>query len=187
MFSAFKKAAPLMVAAALPLSAFAAPTVTFQGEVTDQTCSVNVNGQTNSVVLLPTVAMADFGATLADGQSAGQTPFTVSVTNCQAPTGSDLAINTTFLGYDVDATTGVMGNRDTSSDAAKGFGIQLMDASTSGNPVTLSGATSVPGLTLKVGETEASYDFGARYFIMDSTNATAGKITAVAEYTLSYL
>ncbi|EYX70421.1 fimbrial protein, partial [Escherichia coli O103:H2 str. 2011C-3750] len=104
-----------------------------------------------------------------------------------APTGADQAINTTFLGYDVDASTGVMGNRDTSSDAAKGFGIQLMDSSTSGNPVTLAGATNVPGLTLKVGDTEASYDFGARYFVIDSAAATAGKITAVAEYTLSYL
>lgn len=83
MFSTFKKAA-LLAAIALPFSTMAAPTVTFQGEVTDQTCSVNINGQTNSVVLMPTVAMADFGATLADGQSAGQTPFTVSVSNCQA-------------------------------------------------------------------------------------------------------
>lgn len=95
MFSTFKKAA-LLAAIALPFSTMAAPTVTFQGEVTDQTCSVNINGQTNSVVLLPTVAMADFGATLADGQSAGQTPFTVSVSNCRAPTGADRAINTTF-------------------------------------------------------------------------------------------
>ncbi len=101
------------------------------------------------------------------------------MSNCQAPTGADQAINTTFLGYDVDASTGVMGNRDTSSDAAKGFGIQLMDSSTSGNPVTLAGATNVPGLTLKVGDTEASYDFGARYFVIDSAAATAGKITAV--------
>lgn len=54
MFSTFKKAA-LLAAIALPFSTMAAPTVTFQGEVTDQTCSVNINGQTNSVVLLPTV------------------------------------------------------------------------------------------------------------------------------------
>ena len=33
----------------------AAPTVTFQGEVTDQTCQASINGGTNGVVLLPTV------------------------------------------------------------------------------------------------------------------------------------
>ena len=44
MFSTFKKAA-LLAAIALPFSTMAAPTVTFQGEVTDQTCSVNINGQ----------------------------------------------------------------------------------------------------------------------------------------------
>lgn len=38
MFSTFKKAA-LLAAIALPFSTMAAPTVTFQGEVTDQTCS----------------------------------------------------------------------------------------------------------------------------------------------------
>lgn len=58
------------------LSAFAAtPTVTFRGEVTSQTCSVSINGNTNSVVLLPTVSTADFGGTLANGQTAGLTPL----------------------------------------------------------------------------------------------------------------
>ncbi len=38
MFSTFKKAA-LLAAIALPFSTMAAPTVTFQGEVTNQTCS----------------------------------------------------------------------------------------------------------------------------------------------------
>lgn len=184
---AFNKALPLLAAIALPLPVFAAPTVTFQGEVTDQTCSVNINGQTNSIVLLPTVSMADFGASLADGQSAGTTPFTVSVSNCQAPTGGAQTISTVFLGYDVDANSGVLGNRDTSADAAKGFGIQLMDAPSAGSAIRLSGATFVPGLTLNNGDTEASYDFGARYFVIDAATAAPGKITAVAEYTLSYL
>ncbi|CAA0303997.1 Uncharacterised protein [Klebsiella oxytoca] len=74
--------------AALSGSALAAtPTVTFQGEVTSQTCSVSINGETNSVVLLPTVSTADFGANLANGQTAGLTPFTVTVSGCTAAGG----------------------------------------------------------------------------------------------------
>ena len=37
---------------ALPIAATAAPTVTFQGEVTDQTCKATINGQTDSTVSL---------------------------------------------------------------------------------------------------------------------------------------
>lgn len=46
-------------------SAFAASdnTITFQGEVTDQTCAVTVNGNAVSpVVLLPTVSISDFAS-----------------------------------------------------------------------------------------------------------------------------
>ena len=179
-----KKIAAIVALGILPCSAFATPTVTFEGEVTDQTCSVNINGQTNSVVMLPTVATADFGTTLANGQKAGLTPFTIAISGCTAPT-ADLNINTKFLGYDVDAVTGVLGNRAT-ANAAVGYGIQLTGSSNGTNPVMLSGPTSVSGLVLKTSETSASYDFGAQYYVINATGAKPGKITAVAEYTLSY-
>lgn len=184
MSKQLKKIAAAVALSILPCAAFAAPTVTFEGEVTDQTCSVNINGQTNSVVMLPTVAMSEFGTPLAPGQKAGITPFTITVSDCTAPA-SDLNITTQFLGYDVDPSSGVLGNRAT-TDAATGFGIQLTTSGTGGTAVTLNGITPVPGLVLKQGKTAASYDFGAQYYVLSAT-ATAGKITAVAEYTVSYL
>lgn len=168
------------------LSAFAAPTVTFEGEVTAQTCSVSINGNTNSIVLLPTVSMTDFGTTLTTGQSAGLTPFTISVTGCVAPTSAAQAITTKFLGYNVDTTSGVLGNTAT-TNAATGFGIQLTTSSAGTSAVKLSGLTSVTGLSLAVGATSATYDFGARYYVINATGAKAGKVTSVAEYTVSYL
>lgn len=180
-----KKILAALVVSSLPFVAFATPTVTFEGEVTDQTCIVSINGQTNSVVMLPTVAMTEFGATLATGQSAGQTPFTVSVSGCKVDADNALPISVKFLGYDVDTSTGVLGNRAT-ANAAVGFGIQLMDAGTGGAPVMLNGPTSVPGLSVAAGDTSASHDFGARYYVTDAASAAPGKITAVAEYTLSY-
>lgn len=184
MMIQLKKIVAILALGVLPCSVFATPTVTFEGEVTDQTCSVNINGQTNSVVMLPTVATTDFGATLANGQKAGLTPFTVAISGCTAPT-TDLNINTKFMGYDVDASTGVLGNRAT-TDAAVGYGVQLTGSSDGTNPVTLSGPTNVSGLVLKKDETSASYDFGAQYYVINATGAQPGKITAVAEYTLSY-
>lgn len=177
----------LIAFSTLSCSVMAAPTVTFQGEVTSQTCSVEINGETNSIVLMPTVAMTDFGSTLAAGQTAGLTPFTISVTGCTAPT-TDQSISTQFLGYDVDSTTGVLGNTNTSTDAASGFGIQLLsdNTGTSGTEVTLNGVTDVAGLVLATGETSASHEFGARYYSLGA-DGTAGAITSVAEYTVSYL
>ncbi|CAK9885715.1 MAG: Major fimbrial subunit SMF-1 [Candidatus Erwinia impunctatus] len=177
----------LAAAVLLPAAAFAAPTVTFQGEVSSQTCSVAINGSTNSVVMLPTVATTAFGSTLSNGQTAGLTPFTVTVSGCTAPSTAAQSISTQFLGYNVDSTTGVLGNRLTSTNAAAGFGIQLTTSGTGGTPVVLNGPTTVAGLTLGVGQTSASFDFGARYYVLSSADAKPGKITAVAEYTLSYL
>ncbi|QIK14984.1 type 1 fimbrial protein [Leclercia sp. 29361] len=180
-----KKIALAFTVVALPYSALAAPTVTFEGEVTDQTCSVNINGQTSSVVMLPTVAATEFGTTLANGQTAGLTPFTISLSGCKSST-SSTNITTKFLGYDVDSTTGTLGNRAT-TDAATGYGIQLTSSGTGGTPVVLSGVTSVPGLVLAANATTASYEFGAQYYVVDATTAAPGKISAVAEYTVSYL
>lgn len=187
MNTSLKKVVCLATLAVLPSAVMATPTVTFQGEVTSQTCSVEINGQTNSIVLLPTVALTDFGATPAAGQTAGLTPFTISVSGCTAPT-TDQNIATQFLGYDVDSNTGVLGNTNTGSDAASGFGIQLLSDSTgdTGTEVTLNGVTSVSGLVLPANETSASHEFGARYYSL-SGSGTAGKITAVTEYTVSYL
>lgn len=182
----YNKVSSLIIASIISSSAMAADTITFEGEVTSQTCTVDVNGQTNSYVMLPSVSLSEFGDELANGQTAGSTPFTVSISNCVAPTDAAQNIATRFLGYDVDAASGVMGNRAT-ADAASGFGIQLTTTSDGGEAVVLNGATNVAGLTLDVGATSASHEFGARYYVLDSTSATAGAVTAVAEYTVSYL
>ena len=166
----------------LPAAALAAPTVTFQGEVTEQTCQVMINGQTNGVVLLPTVSIKDFDSS----QTAGLTPFTVSVSGCTKPTDSPVNIKTVFLGYNVDTDSGVLGN-SAENNPAVGFGIQLMDGNAEGSSaIKLSGATAVPGLTLAVDAETAEHTFGAQYYLLDSVGAKAGKITAVAEYTISY-
>lgn len=139
-----KRTALLIAMTAFPAISFAAAsqnTITFKGQVSDQTCQVSVNGNSGSpIVVLPTVASSDLDTA---GKFAGETPFTIAVTGCTAPTTGDLNIKTTFLGADVNAG-GNLGNTGTAQNVA----IQLLDA-TGGNPIALSGMTSVSGLILK--------------------------------------
>lgn len=154
------------------------PTVTFVGEVTDQTCSAVINGATSSIVMLPTVPST---ALANPGDVTGATPFTIQLEGCaQAPVGGT-NVKTVFLGHDVTAGKN-LGNAGTATNVA----IQLLDAASSGSPILLNGPTAVPGLVIAAGQTEASYQFAAQY-ISEAGGATAGSVQAVAEYTVSYL
>ena len=66
-------------------------TITFKGEITEQTCSVTVNGSSaHPVVLLPTISKSD----LKDpASSAGLTTFTMGVSGCSVDS-SNLEIKT---------------------------------------------------------------------------------------------
>ncbi|AOA59721.1 fimbrial protein [Acinetobacter larvae] len=154
--------------------------VTFYGEVSDQTCQASIEGNTNGIVLLPTVP-ANTLATA--GQTSGLTPFKISIKGCTAPK-ADLPIKTKFLGLDVTAG-GNLGNAAAGNNAAKNVAIQITADSAGTSAVRLNGPTSVSGLVLKNGATSASYDFGARY-IAEGGSVTAGLVTSVVEYTLSY-
>lgn len=166
------------LALALPVVAIAAPTITFQGEVTDQTCKATINGQTDSTVLLPTVPVTELSAA---GMKTGLTPFTISIQDCQ-PAATSLDISTKFLGHNV-TSNGNLGNLAT-ANPADNVSIQLTANADGTRPVTLNGITSVPGLVLDANATSATHQFGAQYYAEDT--ATAGAVTAVAEYTLSY-
>jgi len=156
----------------------AAPQVTFMGEVTAQTCVASINGASNAVVLLPTVPNSELDSI---GKTTGTTPFTISVSNC-AVDSKPVNISTKFLGHNV-TSTGHLGNLAT-TNAATNVSIQLAQTSDGKSPITLNGLTSVPGLVLPAGATATSHQFAAQYFA--ESTVTAGVVTAVAEYTLSY-
>lgn len=175
-----KKLASVIAASLLtPAIAIAAPTVTFQGEVSTQTCQAQVNGLDNAIVLLPTVPQTSLATA---GATTGLTPFTISVKDC-ATSGADTQIKTKFLGHSV-TTGGNLGNVATTSPATN-VSIQLTSDATGTTPIVLNGVTSVNGLVLKAGETTANYQYAAQY-IAEGGAATAGAVTGVVEYTLSY-
>lgn len=156
-------------------SAFAANTITFQGEVTDQTCAVTVNGNAVSpVVLLPTVSVADFTSS----PTAGATTFEVGVSGCAVET-ADRTISTVFVGNQV-TSSGNLGNTGTATNVD----IQILN--TTGAVIDFtSNFTGTGDLTLTAGETSASAEYTAQYYATGTP--TVGDVTASLQYAVTYL
>ncbi|HEP8700366.1 TPA: type 1 fimbrial protein [Pseudomonas aeruginosa] len=139
---------------ALPGIALAANTITFNGEVTDQTCSAVVDGRTDPTVILDSVPVSTLTGTV--GKPAGETSFTLQLTNCAAPaTGTDEHFAVMFQAVN-PTTTGNLTN--TAASGATGVALQLLEAP-GGPPVNLaSGAAVTAGdIVLAGGETSTSY------------------------------
>ncbi|CNF32235.1 type 1 fimbrial protein [Yersinia mollaretii] len=152
-------------------------TITFQGEVTGQTCSVTVNGlEANPMVLLPTVSSTDLDAS---GKTAGKTTFTLGVSGCTADA-ADVDIKTVFVGNQVSAS----GNLKNTGTAAN-VELQLLKDATTTTGIDLNSGLAQDGIVLLAGNTSAEHDFAVQYF---ATGQTApGTVVASVQYAVSYL
>jgi len=155
-----------------------ANTITFRGEVTEQTCSVTVNGSAaRPVVLLPTVNKNEL-ANLAD--TAGLTTFTMGVSGC-ATGSADMQLKTLFIGTNV-TTSGNLAN----SGDAQNVELQLLTDSTGTTAIDLRTLQAVDGIVLRAGETAGEHDFAVQYFT-PTGSATAGTVVGAVQYAISYL
>ncbi len=116
-------------------TAMAANTITFSGEVTDQTCQVAVNGFTDPTVILDSVPVSALDGAV--GRSAGETAFTLQLTDCVAPT-ADEHFTTLFQATNPSAAGNLV---NTAASGATGVALQLLD-SVGGNPVDLAGGAA---------------------------------------------
>lgn len=152
-------------------------TITFQGEVTAQTCSVTVNGlEANPMVLLPTVSSADLDTT---GKTAGKTTFTLGVSGC-APDSSDVNIKTVFVGNQV-TTSGNLKNTGTAANVE----LQLLKDTTTTTGIDLNSGLPQEGIVLKANQTSAEHDFAVQY--LATGQAAPGSVIASVQYAVSYL
>lgn len=151
-------------------------TITFMGEVSDQTCEVTINGNaTNPVVLLPTATTAELASA---GATAKETTFTLGVAGCD---GTAFTSNTVFVGNSVDANGNLT---NVASSGAANVALQLLDAP-GGAVIDLNNSTPVAGVTLAAGETEGSVDYAVQY-ISVAGGATAGPVMGSVQYAVSY-
>jgi major type 1 subunit fimbrin (pilin) len=164
---------------AAPGLASATNTINFSGEVTDQTCSAVVNGNTDPTVILDSVPVS--ALTGGTGKTAGETAFSLQLTGCAAPSGTEEHFTTLFQA--TNATTA--GNlTNTAASGATGVALQLLEAP-AGSPVNLAGGAAVAAgdIVLADGQTSTSYDYAVQY-ISEAATVTPGPVLGSVTYTL---
>lgn len=155
-----------------------ANTVQFKGEVSTQTCSVNINGdEANPVVLLRTVAATKLAT---KGATAGETTFTVNVTGCTTAA-SDTSIKTVFAGNN-PTTNGNLGNTGDATNVS----IQLLDSdATTPLSFAVGSTATTSAMTLATGAVSTSQELTARYYA-ENAGVTAGTVNATAQFAITY-
>lgn len=169
-------AVAIAAATVMSASAFADNTIRFQGEVADQTCTVTINGNASSpLVLLPTQPTS---ALAASGTTAGDTNFTLAVSGCTAAE-DETAIKTVFVGNNLTAD-GRLGNTGTATNVS----LRLVDPAAPTTALDLTGQIGNPGLVLAADATSASHDFAVQYYAEGA--ATPGSVLGSVQYAVSY-
>jgi major type 1 subunit fimbrin (pilin) len=167
--------ATMFAVAMVPAFSYAADgKIDFTGEVTGQTCKIN-NGAPNMTVALPKVSTT----TLKDaGATAGNTVFTIKLTECSPASGSARAYFEP--GPTVDLATGRL--KLTNTDGAKNVQIGL--ANTSGEEIKIGQSGSTTNPWVSIGSGAADLPYLARYVSLGS--AEAGKVASNVMYTIEF-
>jgi major type 1 subunit fimbrin (pilin) len=177
--------AALGMVAMMPSAAFAEDgRINIDGEVITSTCSLN--GGTAGGPFAPiTVSLPKVSKTSVTGSGAGRTPFSIAVTGCAAN-------QAVLVGFENDPVfvnqgNGALLNAGTVvGTRAAGVEVQLINAKDQAAIVITAGtgAQKVTPVTMNAAG-GGSLDFMAQY-IPNGTAITAGKVSAVAKYTLQY-
>jgi len=169
---------------AVPMAARAADgTITFNGNITGQTCDINGNGtgSTDFTVTLPTVSKSTLASA---GSWAGRTPFSIQLSNCTPATGN---VATYFEpGASVDLSTGQL-IVDSGSNAATNVELALLNGDTSQIQVgaTTNGADSSGSQSVALSSGAATLDYYVQYVAYNGA-ATPGSVTSRVNYTIVY-
>jgi major type 1 subunit fimbrin (pilin) len=169
----------LAVSSLAPLAAFASDgTITFTGEVTGQTCTIN-GGQPNFTKVLPKVSSSVLGAA---GQTAGGINFPIQLTNCTPASGGARVFFET--GPNVDTTSGRL-NIATGSGQATNVQVQLLN-STGGAIVAgaASGSQNSGNYAPISSDGKATLYYGAQYYATGA--ATVGLVSTSVTYSIEY-
>ncbi len=166
----------LMLAAAQVNAAEASDgTINFTGNIASQTCTVSVNGGgSTATVTLPKVASSILSTS---GQTAGNTRFTMALSNCSATTGDVYAY------FEQGANVNADG-RLTNTGTATNVDLQLLD---SGNGVLNAGSTeqTTSPKTVALTAGAGTLTYSAQYYATGA--ATAGTVLSAVNYSINYL
>lgn len=170
----------VLVLALAPLAANAVDgTITFNGEVTDKTCTIVTPQGKDFTVTLPTVSSSTLAAA---GQVAGRTPFSINLSQCNPGN-----VATYFEpGATVDLGSGRLNNVATAS-AATQVQLQLLGSNNLFLPVVTTGAgstqTNSQWVTVNAGGM-ADLNYFVEYYATGAS--TPGEVTSSVKYTIIY-
>lgn len=174
------------VAALAPQAAHAATgTITFSGKVLSSTCSVGtVTGGTNTGNNVA-VTLPDVQSTAFTGQASvtGLTPFSLVLANCPT-TPSNVSVAASFSGA-IDPTYGTIQNTTPGSGGYSNVEVALTSGSSSTTPINLNTTPAPVSATIN-SSGAATLSYGAEYYQPTSTAISAGNVSAVVSYTLTY-
>ncbi|MBC3231255.1 MULTISPECIES: fimbrial protein [Serratia] len=154
-------------------------TITFNGELTANTCDVIVDGQAaDATVVLPTI-----GTNLLDAatKTAGETGFVMALNNCSGT----LQTASAFFeaGASVDQVTGRLKNL---TGGATNVSLQLLDASSSSRSVIQAGNQNQVTNTayVDISSGSANLPYAVRYYAEGAT--TPGTVVSNVVYSIQY-
>lgn len=163
-------------------------TITFNGLVTSSACTAiasvtaDATGTPGTAVLtLPNVSTATLNT--AAGTYAGQTPFSIQLTGCEATVALS---NVRTLFTTTDATGGAITNTAAAPVAAN-VAIAIMQQNGTTQIDVNGGAASDPGVALPPTGSPGplTLNYKAAYKSL-STGVTSGNVTGVADFVISY-
>lgn len=156
-------------------------TITINGQITDTTCSISVNGGSNdATVTLPTIS----SSTLSEaGETAGATPFRISLSNCS---GTALGTASTYFepGAYVDSSTGRLNIDTAAADAAKNVQVELLNSDRNSIVAGAAVANGQNDIPIDISSGSGVLNYYARYYATAKTSP--GAVTTQIDYTMTY-
>jgi len=150
-------------------------TITFNGEVINQTCEVSPAGSNDFTVGLPTVTASQLPTA---GSTVGDTAFTIDLANC------DITKDGAYAFFEAGDTVNADG-RLINNGTATNVVLELVDA---GNQVIKAGSvdqSDAPFAAAIDANGNTSLSYTARYYATGA--ATAGTVTTSVTYSIAYL
>ncbi|WP_272539741.1 fimbrial protein [Providencia sp. PROV197] len=168
----------------ISVGAYAASTgtITFNGELTDTTCKVDIEGQgSDATVVLPTVSVSELAAA---GDITGRTAFNMNLSDCVIGAAGHNKVASFFqAGSSVDLATGRLKNV---GGSATNVDLQLLDPSNSYSTINVGNTNQVNNSAYANIATDgtATLPYAVEYYANAQT--TPGTVTSTVVYNLMY-
>lgn len=160
-------------------------TITFNGEVTDVTCTVSAGGVGgDATVTLPTVGVNAFGG--AADTTAGVKPFSISLSGCSSASGEIDTAKNVAVYFEQGGNVNANGRlTNTAVGGAQNVDIALYRASDENTPLMLGQVPTVAYSTISSSAPATTMDFLAKYY-STTASVTSGLVTTNVTYSIVY-